>query len=257
MKIPGKDFVIMIEVNGQQVPICHATDCIIDKQYGTIETSGTQDYWRDYIGEYVGYTLQVPGLVVYTESVNWVQLEQWADNRTKLKWFATAFDNGGVIHSGTMLITNLNLTSQMRDAMKFDMSAIGCGKMVTELLPVSSAVYLADFSKERLAGCPDPYPVVLYWYNSDGSGPGVMMGVADNADEVVSVFNGYAENTKYELTGYTSGCDFNLLSDWDAPFIPTVIYALPAPALGMWTGTDDEGVSPDQDNDELLSPYYS
>jgi len=25
----------------------------------------------------------------------------------------------------------------------------------------------------------------------------------------------------------------------------------------MWTGTDDGGVSPDQDNDELLSPYYS
>lgn len=257
MKIPGKDFMITIDVNGTEVPICHATDCIIDKQYGTLETSGPQGYWRDYIGEYAGYTIQVPGLVVYTESVNWVQLEQWADARTKLKWYATAFDNGGVVHSGTMLITNLNLTSQMRDVMKFEMSAIGCGAMVTAQLPISSTVYLADENKIRLAGCPNPYPVGVYWYGPDGNSIGVFLGIALNSDDVINWFNNYEGNEYYELTGATSGCDFNLLSAWNAPFVPTVIFAQPTPELGMWSGTGDEGISPDQINDELLSPAYS
>src|SRR5690349_9558325 len=122
MKIPGKDFVISIEINGQQVPICHATDCIIDKTYETVETSGTTTYWKDYIGGYAGYTIQIPALVVYTEEVNIVQLEAWADARQKLTWFASSFDNGGIVYTGTILITNLNKSSQMRDVMKFEVN---------------------------------------------------------------------------------------------------------------------------------------
>lgn len=256
MKIAGKDFILSIEIGGQLVPVCHATDCTIDKVYENVETSGTTSYWKDYIGTYAGYSIQVPGIIAYNEKVNWIELEEIADQRRKFKWQATGYQNGGVVHSGTILITNIRLTSQMRDVMKFEMSAVGCGPMVTDKLPISAEVYLSDFNKERLAGCPNPYPVSVFWYDQNG-GPGGFLGVANNVDDVMSLFNDYAENTNYQLTGAQTGCDFNLLASWDTEFIPDVIYTQPVPEMGLWTGTGDQAISPNWDNDEVISPGYA
>lgn len=258
MAIRGKDFIISIVQDGVSKPICHATDCIINMDFEAREISGPQGQWRDYIGGYSGYNLSVPGVVMYTEVMNYIQLEQIAKLRQKVQWHAGEYDNEGVVHSGTMLITSLNLTSQFRDAVKFEMTAIGCGEKETGLLPFVREVYLADEFKVRLPGCPNPYPVSVYWYNSDGSAPGEFLGIAFNNDDVVSLYNNYAENEYYELSVGTSGCDFNLLVDWNAPFIPDVVFAQAAPELGMSPDFDlDYGMSPDQDNDELLSPGYA
>jgi hypothetical protein len=138
------------------------------------------------------------------------------------------------------------------------MAAIGCGEKITSLLPIPSTPYLADDNKERLVGCPNPYPVAVYWYSADGSGIGVFIGIAFNNSDVVSLLNGYAENEYYTFSVGTSGCDFNALSDWNAPFIPDVIFAEAAPSLGLSPDqNNDRGLSPDQDNDQQLSPGYA
>jgi hypothetical protein len=214
MAIAGKDFVISIDVDGEPTPICYATDCIIDIQYEAREVIDPASNWKNYIGDMAGYTLSVPGLIAYSDVVNWVQLEQWAGQRKKLSWYASAFGDGGVTHSGTMLITGLNLTSQQNDAMKFDMNAVGCGPLVQQLLPIIKDVYLSDLGGVRLPGCPNPYPCVVLWYD------GTVIGLANNADDVMTVFNNYEGNQYYQLVGTDTGCNFTMSIAWNAPEQP-------------------------------------
>lgn len=260
MAIKGKDFVLEIEYGGTDnwLLLCYATDCVINMDFEAKEISGPQGQWRDYIGGYSGYTLSVPALTMFKEDMNFLQLEELAKARSKFRWRAGDEVPSGVVHSGTVLITNLSQTSQFRDAVKFDMSAIGCGEKETQLLPFSSTVYLADEDKVRLPGCPNPYPVSVYWYAPGGNGIGTFIGIAFNNDEVVQLYNDYEENLYYTLSVGTTGCDFNLLSDWNAPFIPDVVFSQATPELGMSPDQiNDMGMTPDEDNDELLSPAYS
>lgn len=219
MAISGKDFMIAIEVDGERVPICYATDCIINIQYDNREVIDPASHWKNYIGDMAGYTIQVPGAVVYSSIVNWVQLEQWAGTRTRLNWFASAFENGGVTHSGTMLITGLNLSSQQDNIIRFDLSAVGCGELAQALLPIVKDVYLADLGGVRLPGCPNPYPCMVLWYD------GTLIGLANNADDVMTIFNEYDGNQYYELTGTDTGCNFTMSIAWDAPEQPDFVPA--------------------------------
>lgn len=251
MAIKGKDFEISIIQDGNPVLLCYATDCIIDQNADAREITAPIGRARDYISGFIGYTLSVPGLIVWASPMNFIQLENLYKSGIKFQWEASDSDNGGVLHSGIALITQLTLNSQFRDAMRFEMNAIGCGPKITQLLPISKTVYLADFLGIRLAGCPNPYPVSVYWYDE------TFIGIANNADDVMQLFNDYSENQFYQVTGYTSGCDFNMLIDWNADFIPNFIIAEATPELAMWTGSDDEAISNDQDNDNAISPGYA
>lgn len=258
MAIKGKDFILEVERNGVFIPVCYATDCVINMDFEAIEISGPQGQWRDYIGGYSGYTLNVPGLVMYKEDMNYTQLEAIAKSRSKFRWRAGDEIPSGFVHAGTALITNLGLTSQMRDVVKFDMTAVGCGEKESQQLPFNTTVYLADENKVRLPGCPNPYPVSVFWYSADGNGIGVFLGIALNADNVVSLYNEYEENEYWELSVGTTGCDFNLITDWNAPFVPDVVFAQTEPGLGLSPDQNNNlGLSPDQDNDEQLSPGYA
>lgn len=242
---------ISILVDGSPVDICFSTDCAINQIFEAREISGPQGQWRDYIGGFSGYTISVPGLINWQSAMNYLELEALAHARKKFQWTASDSDNGGVVHSGTILATQLNLTSVNKDAARFDFSAIGCGPKITQKLPIASNVYLANFAGNRLPGCPDPYPVALYWYDQ------TFIGIANNADEVIDQYNSYIGNLYYMLTGYTTGCDFSLLSSYNAPFIPTFILAEQAPSLAMWTGNNNEAISNDQDNNNAISPGYA
>jgi predicted secreted protein len=251
MAIRGKDFIFYIIEDGTPKPVCYATDCLISQQAEVREITGPTGRSRDYIGGKKGYNITVPGLILWRHEMNYLQLENLYKNRVKFQWEASDSENGGVKHSGTALITQLDLSSQFRDAMRFDMSAIGCGDKQTSLNPITVTVYLADFLGVRLPGCPNPYPVSLYWYDE------TFIGIANTADEVITQFNEYAANEYYELTGVIGGCDFNMSVEWDAPFVPEFIIAEATPNLGMWEGNNDNGISNDQDNDNLISPAYA
>lgn len=250
--IKGKDFKLHVMVDSVLKLICYATDCIINTEIEAVEISNPLIKWRDYLGRKVGYTLSCPGLTVWEDEVNYLELETLALNRTKFIWEARSQAVGGVVLSGQIRITSLNLSSANRDAVRFNMESVGCGERTTELLPIPSTVYLSDFNEVRLPGCPNPYPVSVFWYDE------TFIGIANNADEVVQVYNAYAGNLYYTLSLGTSGCDFNLLSEWNAPFIPTVVYAEGSPDFAL--SSDQENnivVSPDQDNDQALSPAYT
>lgn len=250
--IKGKDFKLYVEVNSVLELICFATDCIINYDFEAREISNPVSKWKDYLGGEIGYILSCPGLIAYESSANYLELENLGVNRRKFVWQARNNDEGGVVHSGVILMTSLQLTSANRDIMRFDMQAVGCGAKDTQLLPIASTVYLADEQGVRLPGCPNPYPVSVFWYDM------TFIGIALNADDVVSLYNEYPGNLYYTLSIGTGGCDFNLLSEWNAPFIPTFVIASPTPDFALSSDQlNNIVVSPDQDNDQALSPVYS
>lgn len=249
----GKDFMISIEVDGVMQPICYATDCSISENYEVLEITGSQSKWRDYISDYAGYTLQVPGLQVYEANANILQMQTLGRTGTRFAWQATAFGTGGVVEQGFCIITSLTKTAQFRDAMRFDMSAIGCAVPETVFVPIQTTVYLSDFDKVQLAGCPNPYPVSIFWYDH------TLIGLADNPDDVTAVFNEYsaANGGYYTLTSSVDGgCLFNMEIQYTAPQpYPTTVFAQPGAEFALSDNqTIDNALSPDQDADQALTP---
>lgn len=252
--IAGYKFILSLDIGGGvMAPIGCATDCAINETYDTREISGPQGKWRDYIPDYAGYTLSAPGLQVYTAPAGILLLQNYGRSGTRFNWSASAFDNGGIIEKGTILITQLNKTAQFRDAMRFDMTAIGCGAPQTVFAPIQTIVYLSDFEKVQLAGCPNPYPITLFWYDL------TMIGPADNADDVIAIFNAYSalNGSFYTLTSSVDGgCRFNMSISYLAPKpYPTTIFAQPGAAFAL---SDNQLInnmlSPDQISDQGLTP---
>lgn len=244
--IRGKDFMISFKrpSTGVLVPVCYATDVQINHTLKTREITGPQGRAEDFIADSTGYTLQIPALVVYAEDTySYLDFLDAITNGSRLTWDASIFPESGLRHGGECLPTGLNLTSQFRDLMKYDVNLLGCGVFNTVKLPFNKVVYLADFDEIQLPGCPNPYPVAVFWY--DGS----LIGPAANAGEVITIFNTYAatHGNQYKiLSSVDGGCRFNLQIAYGSPTpYPDVIYA----QQGL-----DFAISSDQPNDNVISP---
>jgi len=252
----GYDFVLYIEKAGQQIPVCYSEDVQINRTFETKEISGPQGRARYYVYDMIGYTIQIPILVSWATPGNYLDLAEFGENGETIKWKASSYKDGGVVLSGEALLTGLNLTSQMRDMIKTDVSLIGSGPILTERLPIQTVVYLSDFDKIQLVGCPNPYPVTVFWYDH------TMIGIATNADDVISIFNQYSANhgALYMLTSSVDGgCNFNMDISFTAeePY-PTTIFARPG---GTFAISPDQKnnlvISPDQDADQGITPVGS
>lgn len=237
-------------IDGQRQILCHATDFTLNTQTESLETTGPNNgRWRSFIPGLNSYTIAVPALVSYTEAFNIVQLQERQYAGSVIEWFAGVSLSGGLTYHGFMFITSINMTSQLRDAVKFDLTAQGTGPQDILKLPISKTVPLTDIYGVRLAGCPNPYPVGVLWYD------GTFIGPAANADGVISVFNTYAatQGGFVSLTGYTGGCDFNMQVEWNSPLDPEFIPAVAAAGFAMRGRFADEAIGGTENTNEVIS----
>lgn len=220
--VRGSDLGFYVTLDGNKELLCHATDFTMTVNTDEVEVTGPADgSWRNFIPGLLNYTLTAPGMVAFSADMNIVQLQDIQYLRKTVEWTAALDINGGIQYRGNMFITSINLTSQTRDAARFDMTARGTGPQDIVRIPFTRDVYLANTSNQRLPGCPNPYPVGVLWYD------GTFIGVANNPDEVIVVFNEYsaANGNFLTLIGYTSGCDFTMQIAWNSPLNPMVVYA--------------------------------
>lgn len=220
--IKGSDFMFNLMLNGNMEILCHATDFTMNTSTEELETTGPGNgRWRSFIPGMMDYTLTVPGIVSYTDTLNLVQLQEMQDAGSIVEWLAGIDPDGGLQYEGFMFITSISNTSQLRDVLKFDMTARGTGPRDILKNPISKAVYLGDIRGVRLPGCPNPYPVGVLWYD------GTLIGLANSADDVMSLFNEYAatQGSFLSLVGHTTGCDFTMMIAWNSPLNPAFIPA--------------------------------
>lgn len=252
--IEGYKFVIYMVVNDQPQIVCYANDVQINRSYDSVEISGPQGKDRYYEYDMRGYTISIPSLVSWVDKFNYRDFKAMGDNNVILPWRASSYINGtGYVLSGNVLITELNLTSQQRDMVKMDVTLLGSGPLVEELIPIDVVVYLSDFDKNLLVGCPNPYPLTIFWYD------GTMIGPADNADDVIYIFNQYSASNGnyYTLTSSVDGgCQFNMQISFEAPEpYPTTIFAQQGALFAISDDQENNSViSPDQDDDQGLTP---
>lgn len=221
--IKGRDFMFSVVLPSGTEMICHATDFTLNVDTKELETTGPNNgLWASFIPAGNSYTLSVPGVVSYTSAFNLLELQELQYANAIFDWIAGVAPDGGLQYSGQMFITNTTMTTQFRDAVRFDMSARGTGQQNILRSPFSRTVYLANTSGIRLPGCPNPYPVGVLWYD------GTLIGVANNADDVVAIFNDYSitQGNYLTLTGYVDGCDFTMVIQWNSPLRPTFIPAV-------------------------------
>lgn len=247
--IQGKDFMFSVALSGNMEILCHATDFTMNTNTEELETTGPGNgRWRSFIPGMIDYTLTVPAIVSYTDALNLVQLQEMQDNGQIVEWLAGIDPDGGLQYQGFMFITSISNTSQFRDVLKFDMTARGTAPRDIIKLPITKAVYLANTKGIRLPGCPNPYPVGILWYD------GTLIGVANNADDVMSIFNAYAitQGNFLSLNGFTTGCDFTMSIAWNSPLSPTFIPAVVGGAFALGGSNIDDVIGESDLNQNII-----
>lgn len=248
--LKGKDFKFWIFVDGIPIALCHATDCIIPLVTDEIETTGPNNGpFKTYRPSFHSYTIQVPALTVYTDDMNLIQLQKLQIARTVFNWQAGVYEDGGLQYKGSAFITQTNPTNQFRDASKFDVNMRGTGPMQIVEAPITKSVYLADSSGKRLAGCPNPYPVGVLWIDD------TFIGVADTADDVISLFNQYSADNAggyLMLIGYTGGCDFTMTEAYNSPIDTDYIHAVAGSGFALAGRVAGEVIGEDDSNHNVI-----
>ena len=247
--IKGKDFDFKLVLSGNTVLLCHARDFTMTVTTEEIEVTGPGDgRWRKYIPGMNSYVLTVPGVITWTDPLNIVQLQEIQYGGQTVEWVAEGLV-GGLQYHGFMFITSSEISSQMRDVMLFTVNARGTGPQDINKNPIIKPVYLSNTNNVRLAGCPNPYPIGILWYD------GTLIGPANNADEVIAVFNAYAltQGGFLQLLSYASGCDFTMSVAWNSPLNPDVVYAVEAPGFAIRGTAPDEAIGGTFNTNEVIS----
>jgi predicted secreted protein len=247
--IRGKDFMFNLVLNGNIELLCRATDFTMNTSTEELETTGPNNgRWRSFLPGMMDYTLSVSGIVSYTDSLNLVQLQELQDSGAVTEWIAGIDQNGGLQYEGFMFITSISNPSQFRDVLKFDMTARGTNQRNIRKNPVTKTVYLADTQGIRLPGCPNPYPVGILWYD------GTLIGVANNADDVLSIFNAYSatQGNYLSLIGSSGGCDFIMTVAWNSPLNPTFILAVTGGGFALAGYHTDEVIGESDSNQNII-----
>src|SRR6478752_2065099 len=218
--IKGADFMFYLTVDGTKKVLCHATDFSLVTTTEEVEITGPgSGAWRQFIPGLNSYTLSVPGAIAFTDEMNAVQLGDIQNSRQIIEWTAGMSPDGGLQYHGFMFITSLTINSQVRDAMRFDMSARGTG------------------------------PVGVLWYD------GTLIGPASNANDVITLFNHYSitQGGFLTLLTFTSGCDFTMQIAWNSPLNPDVVYATESGAFALRGTMDGEAIGGADNTNEVIS----
>jgi hypothetical protein len=236
-KILGKDFNFYIYRDGVPVAICYATDCIIDTDTEKLETTGPNSGRnKTFIAGDNETSISVPALTVYTTEVNQDEIEEYQDNGTIFDFVCGLYADMGKMYKGKAFVQHLNCTHVNRGILKFEANFTVTGPLTKVKKPIVRDIYISDPYGVRLAGCPNPYPVGLLWYDN------TLIGLANNADEVIIAYNEWAitQGGFVELTTHDDNCNFTLNEQWNSPIHPDWIPAIPgggSALAGYGTGT--------------------
>lgn len=213
--IKGRDVILYMNNSaGNLVPVCHSRTCSLSYDREMLETSGPEGPDRRYLPSYKGGIVSSDGLLVYQDEVNGISVLEWLQGGNLVYFKFATSAQGGLILSGQMYIQQWEMTGDMNNVATYSFSAPIDGPLVITKADIIKQVYLSDLGGVRLAGCPQPYPVTVLWYD------GTVIGLANNAAGVVSQFNNYPGNKYYKISATTSGCDFTMTIKWNAPDQP-------------------------------------
>jgi predicted secreted protein len=250
MTIKGRDVILyMNNTAGDMVPVCHSRACSLSYDREMLETSGPEGPDRRYLPSYRGGTVSSDGLLVYQDQVNGISVLEWLQGGNIVYFKFATSTQGGLILSGQMYIQQWEMTGDMNNVATYSFSAPIDGPLVITKADIIKQVYLSDLGGVRLAGCPNPYPVGLVWYD------GTFIGVANNGGDVMTLFNNYPGNQYYRLTGTDGGCNFTMAIKWNAPTQPNWVPAVPGAGFVIGQdGQNDNVIGQDGNNNNVIGP---
>lgn len=132
-KIRGKDFVLLLEKDGKNVPVCCGRDLTININVDLIPvTKAPNSRWSDYIAGDIGFSLSSDSIVTIGNGVNLRDVFAKINSRTPFEFVAMANTTQDVFFSGKILITNLSVNGETKNIMTYSLSATGCGELNVE-----------------------------------------------------------------------------------------------------------------------------
>lgn len=160
MLIPGKNLDIYFPLRGHLSVAAHATNVVLDLTADVEETT-TKDSRKGKSNNYQGkysYTLQMDGITNFVDPANVGDFQDCILNGVKLPFVFT--DNNEIEWSGTILVTNVNVTSQFDALSLFKGTLLGDGDLVkvntNPLPPLGLSVEIIDQFGDLIANVEAP-----------------------------------------------------------------------------------------------------
>jgi len=220
MAILGTDLILSMSDNQNNlIPVCHSKSCTLSRSRDMLVITDPEGQDEKYLPGRKRGTVAADGLMIYQDVVNGISVLEWLENGTLVSFAFHTSARGGLIISGQMYIDHWEETGDYSSALSYSFTAKINGKITIVKSNIISTIYLSDRNGVRLTGCPNPYPVRIYWYDN------TVLGIAYDQADVIGLFNIYAADKGLKLTGFSSGCDFTLSASWTAEFIPEWIVA--------------------------------
>lgn len=168
--IKGSNLNLYYLLNGVNQPAAHATNCKISLTADTQETT-TRNSLKgktfDYLGKY-SYTLTLDGITNYIDVANIGVFQDAIMKSNKLNFIFT--DDFNVEWSGTILMTQNDVDSQLKDISTFTNAMLGDGELTRidintgPLPPLGNTVEIIDQFGDILANvvAPGTYSVLRF-----------------------------------------------------------------------------------------------
>lgn len=160
MLIHGKNLDISFPINGILSVAAHATNVVLDLTADTQETTtknGLKGKTNDYQGKYQ-YTLSLDGITNFIDRANISNFQDCILNGVKLPFVFT--DNNEIEWTGTILVTNVNVSSQFDALSLFKSTLLGDGDLVkvqtNPLPPIGLSVEIIDQFGDLIANVAAP-----------------------------------------------------------------------------------------------------
>jgi predicted secreted protein len=129
-KLTGKNFVLMMERDGEMVPVCCSRDLSIEIQSEIREaTKAPFTAWRSFYAGNLTYTVSCSGLVIVDESYTLNDFFAMISNRQSLAFIAVSSETKDVFFSGKIILNTMSVNAPNKDVMTYSITATGDGPL--------------------------------------------------------------------------------------------------------------------------------
>lgn len=145
--IEGKDAIIQFNTGSGYFNYACATDFALKLTTETKSTKTEGDgFWKDYEGQVNGYGIDLNGLIVLDEDIGAFDLVYYAMNMQKILYRCLFVDTAGNLKriSGTVLITECDLSNPSTDFSTGSIQMLGCKSFVMEDFNADCAALISN-----------------------------------------------------------------------------------------------------------------
>src|SRR5690554_2421187 len=167
MKLRGKEFTLLLERDGEMIPVCCGRDLSIEINSDILEaTKHPASKWRSFYYGNKSWNIQSSGLVELGNSYGFKDVFNAMKNDEIIQFVALSWENDELFFSGNILAQSITIAGGYRDMVNQSFQATGDGEL-NIISPYNIEVLTDEFGNPII----DEHGNIIYSQQTSGSLP--------------------------------------------------------------------------------------